>query len=304
MNDAFSAGSRFVLRQARLLEQRLFLTHFGGDSIDGVLDALAGYQNQDGGFGHALEPDTCCPLSLPIYVEVALQSLLAAGARGNERALAMAGRAADYLERVAEEAGAGGAVPLAFPVIESFPRAAHWTDWTYQPALNPTAGIVGLLYALGLEHPWRDRATAWCWRAIEAGGVPEDPHAISEMLVFLEHVPDSERAERAAQAIAGHFAAIPGIHLDPDAPGYGLSPLHFAPSAAARWRGLFADTQIEADLDHLLAAQQPDGGWPISWEPPSEASQLAWRGSVTVQALRTLTSYGRLPQPEQVWPVE
>ena len=26
---------------------------------------------------------------------------------------------------------------LASPVIESYPRAAHWTDWTYAPGLNP-----------------------------------------------------------------------------------------------------------------------------------------------------------------------
>jgi hypothetical protein len=42
------------------------------------------------------------------------------------------------------------------------------------------------------------------------------------------------------------------------------------------------------------ARQAPDGGWPIGWDPPSEASALEWRGMVTLQALRTLVSYGRL----------
>jgi hypothetical protein len=60
------------------------------------------------------------------------------------------------------------------------------------------------------------------------------------------------------------------------------------------WRGAFADDQLAAHLDQLAAAQQPDGGWPVTWQPPSEASLLDWRGIVTLQALRTLTSYGRL----------
>jgi hypothetical protein len=90
------------------------------------------------------------------------------------------------------------------------------------------------------------------------------------------------------------MAANSLVKLDPEAPGYGLSALHFAPAADSRWRALFTDAQISTNLDHLQRSQQPDGGWTISWEPPSEASVLDWRGVVTLDALRTLTSYGRL----------
>ena len=91
-----------------------------------------------------------------------------------------------------------------------------------------------------------------------------------------------------------HLAAIPLFHLDPDTPGYGLSPLDVAPQATSRWRALFTDAQIDAHLDRLQKDQQADGGWPITWEPPSQAAVAEWRGIVTLQALRTLTSYGRL----------
>ena len=65
---------------------------------------------------------------------------------------------------------------------------------------------------------------------------------------------------------------------------------------------LFSDEVIGAHLDSLQRKQEPDGGWPISWEPPSEASRLEWRGIVTLGALRTLTSYGRLgPERLTVW---
>ncbi len=290
MDNAFAAGDRFLLSQARLLERRLFAHLFLGQPAARVIDALRGYQNDDGGFGHGLEPDKRCPASLPIDVEIALQTMATAGTVDQD----MVARACDFLARTAEQADAGGAVPPAFPVIESFPRAAHWTEWTYQPGINPTAGLVGLLYQLRIDHPWRDQGAAYCWEKLEAGDPPGDAHALSEVFVFLDHVPDQDRAEKHAAALAAHLDEIPMFHLDPDAEGYGLTPLHLAPEANSRWRALFTDAQINGHLDRLQNAQQPDGGWPVTWEPPTEASLLEWRGIVTVQALRTLTSYGRI----------
>jgi hypothetical protein len=290
MEDPFAAGDAFLLSQARLLERRLFATCFLGAPGGGVVDALRGYQNEDGGFGQALEPDTRCPASLPIYVETAFQALATAGTV--ERSMVLA--ACEFLAQSAAEAGAEGAVALASPVIESFPRAAHWTEWTYTPGLNPTAGLVGLLYQLGVEHPWREQAARYCWQQLDSGGVPEGVHSVLEAFVFLEHVPDRERADDRAMEIAGHFAEIEGLHLDPETPGYGISPLHFAPGPTSRWRKLFTGAQIAGALEHLEKSQEPDGGRPITWEPPSEAAKLEWRGIVTLQALRILVSYGRI----------
>ena len=290
VNDAFAAGYRFLMCQARLLERRLFATCFLGWPATGVVDALRGYQNEDGGFGQALEPDTRCPASLPIYVETAFQVLITAGTVDRSMVL----RACDFLARSAGEAASGGAVPLAFPIIESFPRAGHWTEWTYAPGLNPTAGLVGLLYQMDIEHPWREQAARYCWQRLESGDPLDSAHTLSEALVFLGHVPERDGADSCAAEITRHLDAVPGFHLVPTTPGYGLSPLHLAPAPSSRWRRLFTDAQIVADLDHLARNQQPDGGWPINWEPPSDAAALEWRGVVTLQALRTLTSYGRI----------
>jgi hypothetical protein len=290
MDDVFAAGDRFIRSQARLLERRLFATHFLGQPAAHVLDALRGYQNDDGGFGHALEPDKRCPASLPIDVETAFQAMAAARAADQD----MIGRACAFLASTAASADAGGAVPPAFPIIENFPRAAHWTEWTYEPGLNPTAGLVGLLYQLGFDHPWREQGANYCWRQLAAGDPPGDAHTMSEVLIFLEHVPDRDRADEHARAIAAHFGDVAMFHLDPDAEGYGLTPLQLAPEPGSRWRSLFTDGQLNGHLDRLLKSQLDDGGWPVSWEPPSQAALLEWRGIVTLQALRTLTSYGRI----------
>jgi hypothetical protein len=298
MSDAFAAADRFLLSQARLLERRLFATCFLGEPAELVVSAVGGYQNPDGGFGHALEPDTRCPASLPIYTEVAFQALATAVGDGADAAdigaTDMVLRACDFLASAAAKVDAGGGVPLAFDVIESFPRAAHWTDWTYGPGLNPTAGLVGLLYQLGIDHPWREAGAAYCWQQLESNGLPGDAHELSELLVFLEHVPDQDRAARHTADLAAHLPRVAMLNLDPDARGYGLTPLDLAPVAGSRWRSLFPPELIDVHLDRLVRSQQDDGGWPISWEPPSDAAVWEWRGMVTLKALRTLTSYGRL----------
>ena len=107
----FAAGRDFLLREGRLLERRLFATCFEGAPATGVVDAVRAFRNNDGGFGHGLEPDVRCPASLPVDVEVAFQAL--ATARAADRGLVLG--ACDYLAKVAASVAAGGAVPPPSP---------------------------------------------------------------------------------------------------------------------------------------------------------------------------------------------
>lgn len=282
---AFAAGRDFIRREARVLEQRLFATLFEDAPAAGVIAALGAYRNCDGGFGHGLEPDKLCPVSLPIDTEAALQAMAVAGTTDRTTIDA----ACDHLASMSRD----GAVPLATPAIESYPRAEHWSEWTYEPGVNPTAGLAGLLFALDVEHPWRDDAAAFCWQALERG-LPGDAHALGEALVFLEHVDDRDRAAAIAAGVRHHLPHVSWLRMDPQDPSYGVTPLGYAPNPASPWRSLFSDAAISGHLDRLHADQQPDGGWALTWEPPGQAATLAYRGVVTLWALRVLTAYGRI----------
>jgi hypothetical protein len=284
-NDTFAAGKAFLEREGRLLERRLFATVFEGAPPSAVVDVLSGYRNPDGGFGHGLEPDKRCPASLPIDVESAFEALLVAGTLDEP----MVRAACDWLAGVATP---DGAVALSFPVMEAYPRAEHWSDWTYTPGLNPTAGLAGRLHRMGVGHPWLDRATEWCWGRLEAG-FDEDAHALLEALVFLAHVPDRARAEAVGESVGDWLAKAPWYRADPADPSYGVTPLHVAPAPDGPWSHLFDAALIEGHLDRLGRDQQPDGGWAITWEPPGTASTLEWRGIQTLWALRVLRAYGR-----------
>jgi hypothetical protein len=197
--------------------------------------------------------------------------------------------ACGWLDTVAEPSGA---VPLAFPIIEGYPRAEHWTDWTYVPGLNPTAGLAGRLHRIGAEHPWLDKATEWTWAALESG-FDDDAHALGEVLIFLAHAPGGSLPDERLKA---WIAGAKWFQLNPES-GYGVTPLHYAPAPDSPWRRLFDDATIDGHLDRMAGNQQPDGGWPITWDPPSAASRLEWRGIVTLGAVRTLHAYGRIVAP-------
>ena len=52
--DAFKWAADFIWRNARLLDRLRFAYHFLDGTQTAVLNSLRCYQNQDGGFGHAI----------------------------------------------------------------------------------------------------------------------------------------------------------------------------------------------------------------------------------------------------------
>jgi hypothetical protein len=262
------------------------LRKFEGGTCEAVVSCLRGYQNPDGGFGHALEPDKRAPDSQPLDVQFALQTLDAVDLADP----GMLVRACDFLDSVADETGA---VPIVLPSLAAYPRAAHWGDGEFPPSLSPTVAIVGLLYRFAVEHPWRERAAEYCFGALEREP-PTDAHAIRDALVVLEHAPESKRAEKLIARVVGDLRGADYFLADADDERYGLRPLAFAPTPASRWRTLFGDDEINAHLDALAAEQEDDGGWPLRWQPPSEAARCEWRGIETLQALRVLVAYERV----------
>jgi hypothetical protein len=277
----------FIWRNARLLERQRFAHAFDGGPAAPIVATLRAYQNADGGFGNALEPDMRCTDSQPVATEQALHVLVEIGGDA-----ALAARAADWLASVTTDEGG---VPYVLPTVRTAPHAPWWTPASDAPPAspNPTAVLVGLLTALGVQHPWLAPATAYCWRVIEESA-PEEVHELLSILAFLEHTPERARAERAFAVIAARLEAKGLVELDPAAEGYIKKPLEWAPTPTSPCRRLFADDVIAAHLDALAARQQPDGGWPITWPPVSPASEMEWRGVVTLAALHTLRAHGRL----------
>ena len=187
-----------------------------------------------------------------------------------------------------------GAVPYALPDAMEHARAGHWNGpFALAPSLHATAGIVAGLHALGVNHPWLDRATRFCVE--EIAGEPEyTGHRLLNVMDLLEHLPDRSRAAQLRTQATARLFESDHVYLDTPVQSYGLTPLHFAPTPESAARALFSDDVIEAHLDDLAGRQQEDGGWPLFWNPPEGAATAEWRGRWTLDALQVLRAYGRL----------
>ncbi|GAA2580238.1 hypothetical protein GCM10010435_66940 [Winogradskya consettensis] len=281
--DTLDRAEAFLWVNARLLDRLRFAFHFRDGDPATVIDALRPYGNADGGFGHALEPDLRGPESQPVPVELALFVMDEVGTLDAD----LLDGILRYLESITRP---DGGVPWVLPTTS--PRGPWWTPVTGLPgSLNPTASIAGLLLKNGVEHPWVERATGFCWTALDnlnAVGA----YDVRTIVKFLEHVPDRSRAEATWAALSESVRSV--IDLDPAADGDVHGPLDFAPHPDSLARSLFDGDVIDRHLDALRAKQKADGGWDFTFESWTPITRPEWRGWVTLESLLTLRSNGRL----------
>ena len=285
----FARAEEFIWKNARLLERQLFAYHFKGGSRESVVAALRAYQNADGGFGNALEPDIRCPESQPVPVQHALRMLDTVGFEAD-----IVQRACDYLMTITT---AEGGVPWLLPAAQQYPRAPWWKTVDDPPAsLNPTAAIAGLLHKNGIQHAWLDPATAYCWSKIaDYQPTTTEMDEMGTVLAFLYYVPDRQLAEKEISRLIEPMFTV-GLVADVEATGYVRKPLDWASTPEHPLRKYFREEDVQANLEATIAGQQADGGWNITWPAVSPSCELEWRGWVTLNTLLTLRENGRLAQ--------
>ena len=248
---------------------------------------MAAYRNDDGGFGHALEPDCRAPGSQPAAVAMALRIMDETGAWDDD----LVRGACDWLAAVAPAEGGAAFVEAT---LAGWAHAPWWVPEEGHPAsLVATGMIAGTLHARGVSHPWLDGATEVMWNRIGKLNEPGS-YEMFGVLGFLQHVPDRDRAREVFGRVGPLILERNLVALDPEAPGEVHGVLEFAPEPDSLARVLFDDATIQAHLDHLAQGQKDDGGWTFNWPAWSPAAELDWRGFLTVDALRALRANGRL----------
>jgi hypothetical protein len=278
-----NAAEEFIWSTARLLDRQRYAMLFAGGPREAVLEALRGYRNSDGGFGHALEPDLRCPSSQPAPTLYALEILDEAGAADTEL-----GRGARAW--IAEVAEPDGGIPAVLPGFERYPHAPWFTP---ESGSVLTLAVAAVLHAGGLaDDDWLTRATDWCWRSIATNAQPRG-YWLKFACAFLDAVPDGDRAREAIASLATQVDP-PAVTPVGGAESEALRPLDLSPRPDSRSRGLVNDVQIEAHLGAVESEQQEDGGWMFDWRAWSPAQTTEWRGNVTIRALTWLRDNGRL----------
>ena len=297
---AFAKARSFLMEKARPLEAARYLFHFEGGSVDAVLAELRPYQNADGGFGHALEPDLRAPESSALATSVAFQILREIGAVRDRR---VADRALRYLLSTCDRRlGGWRIVP---PTTDASPHAPWWQqagrDHDYDEfSLNPNAELLGVMFEA--EDLVSDETLGRISSHVASCLERQVEFEMHDLLCCLRLV----RSPAAPQALVGSVqrriaAALPTVlGRDRDAwATYALRPLQVIDAPDSPFLpGL--EEALETNLDYEIETQQADGSWVPSWSWGDlypevwPVAQREWAGVLTLQNLRRLDRFGRV----------
>ncbi len=297
--EQFDRAKIFIQQQARPLEKQLFSFHFESGSASDVLNALSAHQNEDGGFGHALEPDFRLKDSSPMATTVGLQILREVGCTDNEP---MVKRAIDYLiKNYRKDLQRWVSVP------EAVNEVAHAPWWHFAGegevgfSANPSAEIVAHLWHFKALSDESFRKTVLSLALDLLKNTP-DKLEFHDMLCWLwliksDHVPqDAQQTVRAKM-----IAATPHvITTDPEQwSGYSAKPLWFAPSPEAPLADILTQS-VQVNLDYEIEHQDEDGAWSPIWNWGDSfpdvwsAAKREWQGVLTLNLLKSFKAYDRL----------
>ena len=292
--------SMFVRDHARPLDRALFEFHFHKGPASAVITEAVTFQNEDGGFGHGIEPDLTTPNSTPLATSVGMQYLDAVGAEPDEASVRLA---TDFLANTFLASKTGW--DIIFPEVETYPNAP-W--WNYESAMagfgwgNPSAEILAYLYKFDkredTSRPWllaRRRAIERLLELRLAGEA--DFH---ELLCFVRlHNFASEDLQREILPPLKELI-VGSVNTDPNEwVGYVATPLTFVDRSDSPFASLFALETIDADLDRLEDGCAPDhweptwdwsGTYPQAWE----TARKDWIGKITVGNMLRLRTFGRV----------
>jgi hypothetical protein len=296
MSIDLSAANEFMATHARVLDRRRFELRIGETDPSGVLAALDGYRNLDGGYGWGLEPDLRSPESQPGAARHAFEVF-------EDIAPAVAPEAAtlcDWLDSITRP---DGGVPFTLPLGITAGSGPWWqaADLSIS-SLQITSVTAAAAHRVAAHdpdvagHPWLTRATDYCLRAIESVDRPPFALVLAFSIEFLDAVHDSRphEAERLLDHLSTFIPDDGNLRVQGGTEHESLRPLDLAPFPDRPARSLISDEVISADLDRLAALQQDDGGWIVDYLKISPAGSLDWRGYATVRAIDILRQNGVL----------
>jgi len=299
-------AGHFLKTKARPLDRAVFEHRFEGAPAERVTEELAPYQNADGGFGHALEPDVRTPSSSALATGIALGILKELDRRAED---AIVASAVGYLLQTFDaEQRVWRAVPQD---ANDHPHAPWWHDDDGSLArtfdgfvIIPRAQIVALLhhYAGLVPGDWLETVTEETVFAVQT----LEQEAFEGSGDTLRYALDLAEAHAVPARFKGRL--LPRLRAltedivcrEPEAWGdYCATPLKVAPTPDSAVADILWD-DLQRNLNYEVDHQTSAGSWEPTWTwgplyPDAWAkAKLEWRGHLTLETLTTLRAFGRI----------
>ena len=304
MNQIFERARSFMYRNARPIDLARWKLHFEGGSPEEILSCLAAYQNPDGGFGHGLECDALNPESSPMQSWSATTYLRLIDMY--DPAHPIVAGLLRYLTSGRDFDGHRWAYSVASN--NDHPHAPWWHYDAAAPRFdyNPTAALAG--YMLRASEPGsaandlarRIAREAFDW-AMERE-LPGEMHLLPGLRTLCWDVmtvcPELFDAGALLERIERRMVELVVEDADKWDSEYCAMPSNFIMGPQDNLLVPLGELAMR-EADWLLAKQEADGAWPITWSWGEESaafhlSASYWRGGLIFKNLFTLLGAGKI----------
>lgn len=303
-NTTFQKAQTFMYRNARPLDLARFQYHFENGSKEAVMRALAYYQNEDGGFGHAMEPDCWNPNSNPLHSNTAGEIIRQIDFQDAGHPVIQG-----LLKWYASGEHFNGKVwTIAVESNNDYPHAPWWhTESTSSchADYNGTAQIAGFIVRYAKENsPLFQLGVRIANEAISALLADEnmDMHTCACYLRMAELF-ENANAEKYIPFDTLKQKLHESVHklIETDTSKWGYYVCLPSCFITCRESEYYPENQDAADHEcaHIINTQLPDGSWNIPWgweDYPEEwaISKNWWKGQGIIEKLLYLKGFGLL----------
>ncbi|KUK67135.1 MAG: Uncharacterized protein XE02_0545 [Mesotoga infera] len=298
--EAFRRAQYTILENGRELEKRLFAYYFMDGPANNVVEEIAGYQNVDGGFGNAIEPDFRLPASSPVATTVALQHLI----HFDDLPLAkgVISKAIAYLDStyISEREG-WFAVPKT---VNDYPHAPWW-EFDEEKGMcaidanwgNPTAEIIGYLQRYR-EFTSLD-VDRLIGKAIEYLESKSEFSSFHEIFCFMRlyNLLDKKMATRLRPKLSEAVCSLISKDQEEWRTEYVARPLDFVSSPDEFY--CIDRELIEDNIEYYIKELQTYGKIKPTWSKSFYDGEMStawdeWVAIITLRVLLILKSFGRI----------
>ncbi len=283
----------FILQNARPLELAIFKYFFENESNQTVVDELLKFQNPDGGFGNALEPDFFNPNSSPIATNDAITTLFRVNALDKNSDIVKG--IVRYLDSHDSFNENEKRWLFAIDSNKDYPHAIWWQKkGDGISGFNPSISLSAFLICYGNRTPLYEEIIKDGLEYLEtAEEISSDSlkcFLLTYELLKINSISDIIDLE--------HFKDLLCKAIDnsicKDISKYGVE---YVPMPSDFFSGTYLEfitpetkVLIAAEKDILGKLQMEDGGFDITWKwytlyPEFEQARAWWRPRITIEKL-------------------
>ena len=287
-----------IMKYARPLEKARINYLFFDESKEKVIEELEKYQNEDGGFGHGLEPDLVNPNSSPIQTWFAITILRTLDLKRNHP---MIKKILDYLLHSFD--GMYMSWMLLDESNDLYPHAPWWSYKDEEPTNNPSASLAGFIvrYADPLSEIYKCAyyVVDYVVKRLKYEDEVLEVHELRCVLDMANDLLNSHHRDLITDRVKQNLLHQIDNVIEKDSSqwfkSYAAKPSSLINAHPSIGSDEFKDLMFQ-EFEIALKSRNEDGVWPITWEwtdykEAFEKAKKDWIGIIGTDYLKLMLQY-------------